>query len=289
VNDLELAQKNILEGNFIQGRDLIRKILNDKDDLAGWKMYAELMIRMNNNLEAMAILRNVVFKLKNPHIADLISARVPYTKAIYHKGLDIVYIPVPKCGSSSVKDSFHRLLNGKYVGESVHSKLGDVEILVKFSNLDEEYKDTYKFCVVRDPIERLRSYYKKNIIEEKSLVAESKYVNIPGQLSLLPSYQEIIKNFYQYRSLFRDFRHHTDPLTGFLGINAERYTHIYNMKTIDLLFSHLSSKANTDLKVVHQMKSKSTIDISSNYDSNEIELLRNFYKNDIEIYEKYWI
>jgi predicted DNA-binding ArsR family transcriptional regulator len=207
-------------------------------------------------------------------------------RAIIIEKYKILYTSIPKCGSSTVKDYLHYITTNKIVGTKSHIHLNPYTKLISFDSLKNEYKNYFKFSVVRDPKSRLRSYYSKNISEggslRKGLVAKSSNLNIK------PSYAEILKNFQAYRNESIDFRHHTNPITRFLGDIPDRHNFIVDLNQLGDLIFKLENLVGFKLPKIHNMKAENVNLFHTIDDALEKKILDDFYRDDYEIYLKYF-
>jgi hypothetical protein len=222
-------------------------------------------------------------------ITDIDFDKNQYLNAIVIEKYQLLYISIPKCGSSTVKDYLHYIINSKVVGTKSHKFLNPYSKLISFDSLENEYKKFFKFAVVRDPKSRIRSYYSKNIREagslRKGLIATS------SNLDRNPSYNEILKNFKAYRSESTDFRHHTKSITSCIGDKPDRYDLVVDLSRIDDLIFELEKFLDLKLPTIYNMKSKRNDDSMFNLDTNALEtkVLDDFYKYDFEIYQNYFL
>ena len=247
MNVLKHANVLIAEEKAEDAKSVLCSFLDDHDHPVAWARLAWVYRVLGDPLAARAILRNVVLKLPHPHIMDVIAAKMPYTKVIVLDNLKAVYINIPKCGSSSIKDAVLLANQRELRGETSHYHVREFEKVIPFTALDGEYNGYTKFTVIRPPRDRLRSYFAKNVSESQSLVKEAGGRSRFYGLDTLPSYDTVLKRFFEYRNVFDDFRHHTDTTIGYLGLEKSRYSHIFSVSETKKAIALLESLTGSDM------------------------------------------
>jgi len=282
---LKRANHLIAEENPEEAKAVLVGFLEDHDNPALWAKLAWVYRVLGEPLGARAILRNIVLKLDHPHIMDIIAAKVPYTKIIALDDLKVVYVNIPKCGSSSIKDAVLLANQRELRGETSHYHVREFEKIVPFTALDGEYGGYTKFTVIRPPRARLRSYVAKNIIEASSLVKEAHGRSSFYGLDTRPSYDTVLKRFAEYRNVFDDFRHHTDTTIGYLGLEKGRYTHIFDVSETRKAIALLEGQGGAQMPAIHNMRSKGGDESLGQIDVDlEAELIASVYKKEIKVY-----
>ena len=157
--------------------------------------------------------------------------------------LKLIYVSIPKCASTSLKQTMFFLenrkiwerfeINGKEIRihplYPAHNKFNS---LYKKLKVNFDLKEFTKICVVRDPINRIISAYTNKVLHEKRLSEtflknnglESKYAN--------PNFCQFVENFELYTKV-PNINHHTKPMHEFIGENPSFYDKIYNLKNIN--------------------------------------------------------
>ena len=281
---LKTADTFLADEQAARAQAILWRFLEDRDHPAVWLKLSRAYRLLGDPIASRAILRNVILRVGDPHIMNIIAARIPYTKVIVMDNIKVVYVNIPKCGSSSLKDTVLLANKRELRGNTSHFHVRDFEKTIPFTDLDQAYRDFKRIAVIRHPRERLRSYFAKNIDEASSLVKEAGGKPTFYTLSTRPTYNEMLAKFRQYRNVFEDFRHHTDSLVGYLGQDRLRYTHVFNLKDIDQAMKLLNPGAE-EMPKIHNMASKNTDHDAYNIDAEmEDKLIARFYSDEIKFY-----
>ncbi|WP_284948318.1 sulfotransferase family 2 domain-containing protein [Acidisoma cladoniae] len=282
---LQESSKAIAEENVDKALTLLRSYLEVQDHPDVWLKLARVYRLIGDEIVARSMMRNVILRLNRPHIMDIITAKIPYTKLLLLENLKLIYINIPKCGSSSLKDAILVASSKQRQLEASHFHVQEFEKVVAFQELDSTYKDYAKVAITRHPLDRLRSYYRKNIREAQSLVRDAQGKSVYYGLSSNPSFSEVLRNFHEYRKVFDDFRHHTDPMTGYLGLVRSRYSNLFDVSDTNGAIGLLRTLTGEDIPDIHNMRSESsTLSISKEDADLENQLLNTFYRKELEVY-----
>ncbi len=194
---------------------------------------------------------------------------------------DVLYTPIPKNGSTSLKSY---LLNKKNITDvNPHSYFGNPYFSAKRISNTNEFK---KVIVLRDPIDRVISYHKKNILEADSLSEE---VGIEGLkklygLTLKPTLNEFIERIELYVMCFNDVFHHILPQAAYIE-SIEDYDYVVDISDVDSLVQYVSKHIGfDDVSAPEKMvgKKSKNIDISG----ENLKKLASMYKDDYVLLKK---
>ncbi|QDL93440.1 sulfotransferase family protein [Paroceanicella profunda] len=178
----------------------------------------------------------------------------------------IVYFPIPKVASSSLKRVFYHANHGKPLDEDAPGASAHAEASsTRFHRVDlSAYEGWTKIAVVRDPIRRILSAYTNRVLQRKVLSA--RHVN-PAAAEALgvpldPGLQKFVFNIDQYRALSAPIRNHTDPSAVFLGPDLGWFDKVYRMEELDALVEYLSGRTGVRLVLPSRMVSETKIDFA---------------------------
>ena len=256
---------------------LVASALNDHDHPRLKRMKARLMMFFGDEAGAGAILREIIPHIWEPGFWELAIAGSKQGYAVAAPEQKLLYFPVRKCGCTSLYNMM-RGLNGELpLGEEVHAD--QKHELVTFETLRKDYAGWHTLLVVRDPIERVRSYYHGNIIGRDHLIVHTdRRENFYG-LPTKPDYETFIKNYDAYRRTFIVVRNHTDPITAFAGSDPSLYDTITTLNGLQDALSALSEKLGIPLALPHDMQS------NRRQAPSHVELsLKEFYSEDYQVF-----
>gem|GEM_PF-6463403 len=221
------------------------------------RLKSRLLVLEGREAEASVILARILPDVVEPGFWELAltgSARSFVRKAKHH---GLLYFPAPKCGSTSIRNMINILDGDASVGEYVHDQPDRYE-LVDHAHMNAEFPDHKKLVIVRDPIERVRSYYFGNIEERDQLK-----IDVDGRdsfygLSTKPTYDEFLDRFMDYRRVFITVRHHTEPVTSYAGADATMFDKVGSVKKLADVTEYLSDLTGISLPLVHDMQTKAS-------------------------------
>lgn len=243
------------------------------------EMLGEYYINKGQNTIAEALLRDCFNRFGDIHISNIIFAGIDRTVALVDDNKKILYIALPKCASSTIKNYFTYAKYSATYGEFVHFKHSEMYRIVSPEDLQSRYKDYFKFTVVRDPISRLKSYFTSNI-SNNALRREAHGNPKFMELKTTPGPIEVAQKFYQYRQMFVDFRHHTDPMIGYLRGMLPFLNNVYNMSDLNTIRELLSNKYDVNIPDERAMVTKKDDNVLENLKEAPFEGLKGFYKED---------
>ena len=197
---------------------------------------------------------------------------------------DIVvsFVHTPKCGGTSVKTmmldaeglDWHNEISrdwGKpekerdykdsYRGQST-----------KFHKLhDENFYDKihYRICMIRDPIERLKSAYTNRVLYH-------------GKGSVPGGWEEFILRLGKYNN--GDLTHHTLPMVRELGFETERFDKVFAINEMDKVAKFLSKISGRNVQPVKRQTGGFEYKDQIKLSENDINIIKYYYRKDY----KYW-
>lgn len=242
------------------------------------EILGEYHINSGQAVIAKSLLKECYQEFGSIHITNIIYCGIEATVALIDDEKKMLYVALPKCASSTIKNYFTFAKFGQTYGEQVHFKHSEMYRIVTPNDLTTKYKNYYKFTVVRDPVSRLISYFSSNI-RNKALRREAHGQQEFMGLSTTPGPIVVSQRFDQYRQFFIDFRHHTDPMSGYLKNMLPLLDDICKMSDLPKLRERLSEAYGVTIPDERSMTTKSDFDLLDLCKS-EFSKLENFYSED---------
>lgn len=163
----------------------------------------------------------------------------------------IVYFPIPKNATSSMKRVIYKLDTGKRFTKKTRQALGaTVQHLYPHSG-SERWLDYYtaytSLVIVRDPIKRLLSAYGNRVVHAKALKKRPDVAAALARagLSDMPSLAEFVEYLERYRTLSHYLRFHTIPQSKYVGAFWTDIKHrvpIENMREIPAILQQATGR-----------------------------------------------
>jgi hypothetical protein len=124
--------------------------------------------------------------------------------------------------------------------------------------------DWYKFCVVRDPVQRLLSCYQDRVVERRNLYHSRNIrrglVNLPA----LPDPDFFFLNLTAYRKACSVIKHHSLPSWVFLGQDLSIYDDVFRISQLPQLAQKLEHHSGQTVSMTREnatsQKTKLTLD-----------------------------
>lgn len=207
---------------------------------------------------------------------------------IIKKDIPIVFIHIPKTAGASVINSFSEpslvIPNKNTKNKNYHSTIKDLEIFSENSN-------HWKFTVVRNPWHRVVSWYtfRKRILElsvkrfNKKLPVkkvENNFTKISTELNYMN------KDFNLWLQTYIE---QPWDFTWF-SLAHDQYTWLEGSSKIDKVFKFETLKQDFEkyfkVNLPHKNKSKNnSFDWRSLYNQKGIDIIKEYYKRDIELFD----
>ncbi|WP_417456256.1 sulfotransferase family 2 domain-containing protein [Kordiimonas sp.] len=285
---VQKAEVLLQEEAVDEAHALITSALGDYDHVRLWRFLRRILLMQGDEQAAQDLMARIIEHVKGPTPGELALAksnRSAFTSLRDHK---ILYLHIPKCGSTTVKDMLYHVLTGER-GEGHSHTLVSKHAPYAFEDrtrLGQTHADWFKFLVVRDPISRLRSYYRFNLVFTNDLSKEVEGRDTYLGLKLQPSYDEFLSNLTRYRQVFRTLRAHTNGIADIAGTDASIFDWIGPVKAMDSLRAHLSEKVGVDIPAIHNFRSKDMAKIEPSAALEEEA--RERYARDYEVYGAYF-
>ena len=216
---------------------------------------------------------------------------------------NLAYISAPKCACTSVKELIFRIENNCNFNK-LRDRRGAIQFQINGQRLyihhfyptipytDQPHQilnKLHSFCVVRNPLDRLVSCYRNRVVRYGELKPEQiSHLEIDAPSD--PDLNEFVHYLDEYIKA-PQIKHHTLPLTHFLGTKPESYAKIFNFKTIHQLPKFLQKKLGYTKALRHlqtSLSERNTTTSSSFLSSTSIQEIKNRYSEDFDSFEKYF-
>ncbi|QGQ70022.1 sulfotransferase family 2 domain-containing protein [Halomonas sp. PA16-9] len=260
-----------LDNYHIQSQ-IARYEIFSKRDVQSAKSYLESCIRLNPNSPMW--------------IYYFLDKRFNYYEKLCE---GLLYTAIPKNGSTSLKNFILDKVYSK-PDENPHSQFGNPFFESHHFSIEEK-KRSQKVIVIRDPISRIKSYYNKNIVEERSLNFElgldddvEEFFDLP----LIPSFEIFLNKLWDYCLVFNDVLHHILPQSAYVK-DLKEYDVIVDVRSLNIMvqkvsdFLDLDFKGSAPHKMVLSNKNKEEVSVGEDFlfsiYMNDYSLLRNYYSS----------
>lgn len=129
----------------------------------------------------------------------------------------------------------------------------------------------FKFCLVRDPVERFVSGYSNRVLYHK-------------QIPFI-EFEEFVDNFDHFYHRYGTIKHHFLPQSHFIGNNPEYYDKVYDINNIGDLLKQLQDFLNIENIKSHRLQTGGS-DRKPTPTPEQIRWIKERYKKDYEFLEK---
>ena len=206
---------------------------------------------------------------------------------ILNRDFGFSYYAVPKAACTSVKLMIFEIENGftfrpfriNGVKKHIHTlyESSDFE-----ANSKAELEGNFRFAVVRDPVSRLLSAYTNRVLYHDEL-SRSRLTNLGADLPPRPDLKTFVMRLNDYQAVSGPIRHHTLPMTYFLGKDPAYFHRLYRMNELTALEGWLRERTNLDVHLRHEQKSSTKI-TSADVSPSLIERIRECFSLDYEVF-----
>ena len=202
----------------------------------------------------------------------------------------ISYTSVPKNAFTSIKNMFYYMENKENFVNSVRN--GSVFHIHNFygcrafnPNEPLNAQSSWKFAVVRDPLQRLVSCYRNRVLHHHELDEKFIAANFVKEGALpKPSLEVFVERLELYCRASVSIAHHTKPHVFFLGSDPHRYDRLFSMGELPLLVTELQERTELDLhlKLEQNLGPKMSV---ADLSPNAADKLRALYRKDYDIFD----
>ena len=279
------ARNLILEENPAKAERMLAEASRKNDHAALARLRASALLMMGEVEKARSLIRKAITHVWAPLPADVSFAADGHSLFYRLPLLRILYIHVPKCASSTVKNIIYDC--ARKSGDADHSGKAPTQRLNRNDLVGGAYAGWMRFLVVRDPIERMRSFWRSNIAIKNELSRDAGGQSIFLGLPTQPDYRVFAENLVRYQQVFRCVMRHTAPLVDIAGGNTALFTHIYGLGDLDRLRSDIESHCGIALPPSHRNMTPSSVQPPPGgaYEDN---LRHTLFRTDYEIYGRWF-
>lgn len=207
---------------------------------------------------------------------------------------NITYISVPKVACTSLKRFFFEIENGfQFHPFRMNGKLYRIHQFAnspKFSKLPmKKIKGHAKIAVVRNPWERILSCYASKVASNKALKGVE-FSPQQREMGLVenPSLDTFVDLLPQYRAVSWDIKHHSEPLSTFLGTDPKFFDRIFSIRQLPELVAYVGDRIGAVPVLPHENKGTANIGVvAPDVVARNRPKIEEIYAEDIEIFGKY--
>ena len=222
-------------------------------------------------------------------------------RGIICQKLRFIYIDVPKCACTSLKEWIYKIeFNKEFKTYQKNNQWIHIHNCGEFNQISlqklPEDKQDYKIItVIRDPIKRLLSAYGNRVLYHYELGEHLPYsddIKAAG-LKFNPEINYFIKNLEAYGNLAKPISHHTKPITSVIGENLSLYTNIYPIEKIryikeDVLLDSNSSWTTDSIPEIPKSQTGGPKFKLNILKPKQFEKLADYYAKDYELLGNYY-
>ena len=206
----------------------------------------------------------------------------------------LAYFPVPKIACTSLKQMFYLLQNGSDFEprSAMHGNLRNIHVgpfrTRSFYDKDGvDLSQAFRIAVVRDPLDRLYSAYANRVITHKELSEQALAKTKASAIGLRPDpdFMSFVNDLDGYRLVSPSIRHHTDPMTYFLGPSCDYYHKVYRINQLDQLVADVRQQTGVMCALPHEQRAPKGVS-RPDLSSAAFDRLREFYSGDYALLEQ---
>ena len=200
----------------------------------------------------------------------------------------VLFMPIPKSGCTTTKRLLWYMDSGFIPKGDIHNahvtkEFNNLSVLINNAELD----DYYKFCVVRDPVNRLISAYNHRVLVLGEIKNSQKVNNTTG-LPNEPTFKQFVRRLGEYKKKVPVINHHVLPMHEFIGEDPNFYYKIYKLSNINSeLIPLLEKKCGHDLKLDMTINKSPHVVKREDLSKELIDKIKTIYQKDYDIYGKY--
>jgi len=182
------------------------------------------------------------------------------------KRYKIAYMPVPKAACSAVKEALARIDPAMQAPAQIDIHTWHIRYPTQRFRPHrwQRYADHWRFCVLRDPLERLLSVYTNRVRDMEELRNSPRLRRDPAfaDLPSKPDPDTFFQNLDRYRAACSAVKHHAFPCWLFTGPRLTHFDAIYRVSELDALASALSERCGQTVTIGRRNLSAAPLTLS---------------------------
>jgi len=193
------------------------------------------------------------------------------TSLIGFDNLECIFVHIPKTAGISITNGLFQNMGGSH--RSIKN------YLLYFNNKD--FKSYYKFCFVRNPLDRLASSYfflKNGGMNEYDAKWAKKH------LTNCKNFEDFVINFLRSEAVLNYI--HFKPQFQFITFkNKIHVDKVYKFENIQSAIDDINKVLNIEVVIEHQNKSEKGNGYREYYNEGTMKIVANLYKRDINLFD----
>ncbi|MCC1491895.1 sulfotransferase family 2 domain-containing protein [Cognatishimia sp. F0-27] len=204
--------------------------------------------------------------------------------AIVIEAYRIAYMALPKAACSSVKLALAGIdpaaprgfADGRG-GHDVHNVHGLYQTRRFRPHRWAAYEDHFRFCVIRDPVERLLAVYTNRVCEIGELKMSRRLRRHAPELPTDPDPDTFFRNLDRYKALASSIKHHALGAWAFVGpeLGPARYNRVYRIEELDALAWDLGLLSRRSVEIPRANRSRARLQLEA-LSGSAIDAIRPF-------------
>ena len=203
---------------------------------------------------------------------------------------NLAYVSVPKCACTSAKELFFEIENGfPFRQFSVSGVVYGVHKLarsVAFEALPfERIAGYFKVALVRDTVSRIYSCYRDKILGGRAFQAPAdRQAAVARGLAAEPSFDAFVDRLEDYRALSPVIRHHSQPLSHFLGPDPDWFGRIFDLSQAEDFAALVRERTGRDAAMPHRNPSLRDDTSAGAISASAAARIRSHYAEDYDLF-----
>lgn len=212
---------------------------------------------------------------------------------LYDKKLS--YFSVPKCACTSLKMFFFEIANNfswqnfRIDNHTYHIHQFYVSRPFKES-VARTREDHIKLTLIRDPVSRLVSCFRNRVDSDvgRNIMRQHTSEFLAKKLPVHPNWNQFLDNIETYKEIVPMVKHHSEPLSYFIGNDPSYFDRIFSLQDIDDFVSEVAKIVGNVPELNHAQKIGTKFNVSS-VSEVDLQKIRLIMAEDYDIFGKYFI